>query len=617
VPVYEVDGLGRRLRITAPAPGEFDPVAWAEFTRSTDLFGLDVESTALTPRGVFDPGWRLRLIQFGTAGEAWVLDVADPAQEAAAAGLLAAARFVTHTPYDVRSVWAHFRVALGQRVLDTHLISKIINPDERAGHDLKGLATRHLDGGLQRGEDELHAWFAEHAPAGHRRGHRQRERWGWDHIPAGEPVYAVYAGLDAIYCRHLLRVLLRQVRGVEHIAHIEHWLSAQCTGVSLRGIRLDLPYVRALLASVERQAAAAEDRITAGLGFPSRSPKFAAWVDDHGPVPGTGRTPTGRLKITASIDGITQVAPAVLKAAEAWPAAERDLLAARDVIARTANVLSNLRQFLACADPDGYVHPDINTLRARTARMSVTNPALQTLRKPGEDPGSGRLRHCFMADPGYVLVTCDFAQVEVRVTAALSRDERLMRAILAGEDVHDVTARALYGPGFTKTQRTIGKRATFGTIYGGGARALAAQTGVRESEAAGIIARWRRAYPKVGQYATRVSQADPVVTATGRRIPADPARRYANINYAVQSASRDLLVQAVYDLLTRHDLAHALWLMVHDEVILHVPAADAERVRALLEQAMTFDFRGVPITAEAEVLGTHWGKVPEDEAEAA
>ena len=109
----------------------------------------------------------------------------------------------------------------------------------------------------------------------------------------------------------------------------------------------------------------------------------------------------------------------------------------------------------------------------------------------------------------------------------------------------------MYGDGFTDEQRTISKRATFGTIYGGGARALAAQTGVSEDTARQVIARWRRTYPRVIAYGKRLAALAEVVTASGRRIPADPARPYANANYAVQSTARDLLLAAVYTLVTR------------------------------------------------------------------
>ena len=271
-------------------------------------------------------------------------------------------------------------------------------------------------------------------------------------------------------------------------------------------------------------------------------------------------------------------------------------------MSKASNLIANLRGFLAAADPAGRVHPQVNTLRAKTARMSITNPALQTLKK--HDP---RLRRCFTADPGHVLISCDFSQVEVRVAAALADDPTLEQVIMSGADIHDATAALMYGEGFTDEQRTISKRATFGTIYGGGARALASQTGVSEDTARQVIQRWRRTYPRVIAYGRRLAELAEVVTASGRRIPADPARPYANANYAVQSTARDLLLAAVYTLVTRYQVG-GLWLFVHDEIIVQAPEHDAERVRGLLERAMTSTFRGLPIVADAKILGPAWGQ---------
>ena len=184
---------------------------------------------------------------------------------------------------------------------------------------------------------------------------------------------------------------------------------------------------------------------------------------------------------------------------------------------------------------------------------------------------------------------------------------RCKQVILSGADIHDATAALMYGEGFTDEQRTISKRATFGTIYGGGARALASQTGVSEDTARQVIQRWRRTYPRVIAYGRRLAELAEVVTASGRRIPADPARPYANANYAVQSTARDLLLAAVYTLVTRHQVG-GLWLFVHDEIIVQAPDHDAERVRGLLERAMTSTFRGLPIVAEAKILGPAWGQ---------
>ncbi|MFD0659577.1 DNA polymerase [Thermocatellispora tengchongensis] len=546
------------------------------------------------------------MVQLASARHAWVLDPADPAQRAAVRAVLAdpGRRFVTHTNYDPLAVWAAFGIALGQRVIDTHLISKLIDPDERAGHGLKELTGRHLDDGLVQAEAALHARMRALAPPGHRAGNAWLA-WGWNHLPTTDEAYVVYAGLDAIYVRRLLPVLLRHCLAFTHLVRMEQWLAARATAITIRGLLLDRPYTTALLGDLQREHAAAENRIRGVLGCPGGSPRFAAWLDDRltaAGITGMPRTDTGRLQVTA--DTLTALTE---RHAAALPREVAELVTARLAMARTSNLIANLKAFLRAADHHGRVHPQINTLRAKTARMSITGPALQTLKK--HDP---RLRHCFRADPGHVLISCDFSQVEVRVAAALSGDLTLRRVIASGVDIHDATAELMYGPGYTKEQRTISKRCTFGTLYGGGATALAAQTGVTPEVARQVIDRWQSTYPHVIAYTKRLARQSEVITPSGRRIPADPARGYANGNYMVQSTARDLLLAAVYTFATRHPEAR-LWLFVHDEVIIQAPEADAERLRDALREAMTTNFRGVPILADAEILGTHWGRLPDQE----
>ena len=283
----------------------------------------------------------------------------------------------------------------------------------------------------------------------------------------------MYAGLDAIYVRRLLPVLLAACGPFAHLARLDTWLAAQATGITVRGLRLDTGYTRGLLADLEAEHAAADAQITAALGCPGGSPKFAEWLDaqrhrggHHRPAPHPDRPVAGHRRHARRPAGRARRHGRCPREPPTWSRA-------RLAMSKASNLIANLRGFLAAADPAGRVHPQVNTLRAKTARMSITDPALQTLKK--HDP---RLRRCFTADPGHVLISCDFSQVEIRVAAALADDPTLKQVILSGADIHDATAALMYGEGFTDEQRTISKRATFGTIYGGGARALASQTGV-------------------------------------------------------------------------------------------------------------------------------------------
>jgi DNA polymerase I len=611
------------LTIHAPRPGEFDAGAFSAFTAPELVLGLDMESTALTDVGMFDPDWALRLVQFGTTDTAWVLDMTDPAQWAAAQLVLSCPShyFVTHTNTEVVAVWQAFGIAISQRILDTHLLSKIKNPDERAGHDLKELSGRYLDDVLIEAEAALYRWFASEAPKG-QRGSLQCVYWGWSNVPADLPEYVIYAGLDAIYTRRLLPELLAQVAQVGHIVHMDHWLAAQTTGTTIRGLRLDLDYTRELLAEYRARLREADDRIRDTLGFPARSPKFARWVDAHGnipdEVPRTDKNQDLQLTTDDRAGSTKVIHPLVAAAAQdpdVWSDLDRDMLAAREVVAQTANTVSNLENFLRYADPDGRVHPTINTLRAKTARMSIVRPGMQTLKKPDEEvPGTDRLRRCFIADEGYVFVASDFAQVEIKGLAAHTRDPRLRHILASGQKIHHVTSVALFGENYNSSQKTYAKNATFCCAYGGGARAHSTQAGTPIESSIVIVRDWHNTYRYVKPYAKWLERFEVIVTGSGRRIPADPGRPYASLNYDIQSTCRDMMMQCLYDLFTEHpELASTLWLLVHDEVVLMVRAEDAQRVAKLLAAAMNFTYRGVQITAEAEVIGPRWG-LPEQEA---
>ena len=413
---------GHTMTVHAPRPGELDPAALAAFTAAEPVLGLDVETSAMDDHGprFFAPGFTVRLVQFGSEREAWVLDMADPGQRDAAAAVLAdpARRFVTHTPFDVLAVWSALGIPLGQRVADTHLLSKLLDPDERAGHGLKELVGPAPGRRAQ--------------PTRRRRCTRGCGRWP---RPGTGPGTAGCGGAG-ITCPPTMR----------HTSCTPGWTpstsAACCRSCSQRARRsrtwpgwipgwppkppgspsAGCGWTPAMPAACWPTSKPSTPPPTRGSrrrsAAPARSPKFADWLDGQAAAAGiTGlpRTPTGRLQVTAdTLAALLDTPPAAL------PAGAAGLARARLAMSKASNLIANLRGFLAAADPAGRVHPQVNTLRAKTARMSITNPALQTLKK--HDP---RLRRCFTADPGHVLISCDFSQVEIRVAAALADDPTL------------------------------------------------------------------------------------------------------------------------------------------------------------------------------------------------
>lgn len=573
---------------------------WDAFTRSDDLFGLDVESTAFDDDGArfWSPDYRVRLVQFGTADRAYVLRPNVPAEREAIEAFLRTGHFVTWSAYDVLAVWTAFGVALGTRVVDGLLLALLLEPGVAVDHDLKSVSADLIDDGLVLAQTALHDEFARLLPKGSgiRRGTKQMITWGFSNVPLSSEPYLLYAGLDAIYARRLWPLLVEACGDFPGLVRMENWLAAQTTGATIRGMLLDVETTQANLDEISVEVAAARERIEERCGFAALSPKRVDWLAERG-VEFDRLTKTGQ----PSLD--KEALPGLLARYGDVPEVG-DLLRDTYTLSTLSNLKTNLTNFLKAADASGRVHPNIKTLRAHTGRMSITAPAMQTLSK-----SDTRLRGAFLADPGYVLISADFANVELRVAAALSGEEKMIQAFRNGEDLHGVTTDLIYGPGAhdDPKKRAIGKKANFLTVYGGGAKALHTQGGLPLDQARDVISRFREAYPTLTRWGWDTAEIEGyVVTDSRRHIPVDPDRAYASSNYLIQSTARDLLVEAYFRYVEATGRVNDLWLMVHDEILLHVPEADAESAAHNLQAAMTTTYRGIPITSDVTVLGEKW-----------
>ena len=261
--------------------------------------------------------------------------------------------------------------------------------------------------------------------------------------------------------------------------------------------------------------------------------------------------------------------------------------------------------FLELKDKDDRLHPWVNSLQARTARMSVSRPPLQQL--PSTD---AMIRRCIIPDEGYAMIAADYSQIEMRVLAALSQDKAMTEAILSGVDLHDYTAEKLFGAGFTKEQRKLAKGVGFGKVYGGGATTLARQTGADYNDVMRAIRAYDETFTGVKKYSNRLQASAErgkreVITRTGRHLPLDRDRIYAATNYVVQSTARDVLAQAVVDLFDK-GLGRYLLLPIHDEVLGQAPVKEANEIVQEIKEVMQRDFDGVPLAADASVYGSTW-----------
>lgn len=238
---------------------------------------------------------------------------------------------------------------------------------------------------------------------------------------------------------------------------------------------------------------------------------------------------------------------------------------------------------------------------AATGRMSSSAIPLQNIPKS--------LRHLFLAEPGRVLIQCDLDRAEPSVAAWLSGDRRLASDLRDG-DVYQSLADRL---GIERGQAKI---VLLSLLYGKGIRALAYDLEVSEETASDIKDDLLDAYPDLARWMRQTTRAARrgrgVTTAFGRHIPLDRDDAYRAVNYAAQGTAAGVLLGMV-DAIIDHPLLgeDALWLAVHDEMILQVPEADDyDEVLAAFGECMTFDADGIRISGTPTVLGTRWAPTP-------
>lgn len=250
------------VTVTAPVAGEFSRYAFEQAFPKGGVYGLDVEGTYLGPLAHWDPDFEIRLVQFATEDQAFVLDLADRFQMIAAIDLLADTTtwFCSHTPMDVLAVFTRLGVDITKRNIDTRVLAKMADPDSLGGLDLKTLATKYGMPQLAEADHLLDAKFLQLWKSAGGRGNAKKAkgkdeddheendvaRYGWSAIPVDDETYLVYAGLDAIACRRLLPQLARDTHAPKELLDVEIWLAGQANRIQLRGMRVDIDRLKAL-----------------------------------------------------------------------------------------------------------------------------------------------------------------------------------------------------------------------------------------------------------------------------------------------------------------------------------------------------------------------------------
>ncbi len=275
----------------------------------------------------------------------------------------------------------------------------------------------------------------------------------------------------------------------------------------------------------------------------------------------------------------------------------------------------------------GRIHATFNQTVAATGRLSSADPNLQNI--PIRTPEGRRIREAFVAEPGNLLLSADYSQIELRVLAHLSQDPTLIDTFRRGEDVHDRTSREIFGPLSAVPrdgQRRISKMVNYALLYGKGSFTLAKDIGVSRKEAEKFIEAYFARYPKVRAFIdgtiAKARETGHVRTLLGRlrRLPDLRSKNYPvraeaerqAMNTPVQGSAADLIKKAMVDLhreLRTRGMRSRLILQIHDELLLEVPEGEAEAARALVTEVMEGALKlDVPLVADARV-GKNWAEV--------
>jgi DNA polymerase I len=252
----------------------------------------------------------------------------------------------------------------------------------------------------------------------------------------------------------------------------------------------------------------------------------------------------------------------------------------------------------------GRIHTSYNQTVAATGRLSSSNPNLQNI--PIRTLEGKRIRQAFIADPGCVLISADYSQIELRVLAHLCEDETLLEAFASDEDIHTRTASDVFGvfpQMVSPDMRRQAKVINFGILYGMSAFGLAKELGVPQKTAQAYIDGYFARYQKVRAYLDSILEGARrdgfVCTILNRRrylpelksaIPS--VRQFAErmaINAPIQGSAADLIKVAMVNidhLFAGKKLSARLIMQVHDELVVEAPAAEKDEVIALVKKEM-------------------------------
>lgn len=503
--------------------------------------------------------------------------------------------------YDIK-VLAKYNVVVKGKLFDTMLAHYLINPDMR--HNMDVLAETYLNYTPISIETLL--------------GKNGKNQLSMSDVPLEKQTeYAVEDADVTLQLKEHFENELGEANTQKLFDEIEVPLLRVLAAMELEGINLDEGFLNSLSEQLETDIKALETKIytEAGEEFNIASPKQLGDIlfDKLKLVDKPKKTKTGQYATSEDVLSYLAKDHAIIQ----------HILDFRG--------LSKLKSTYVDALPTqvepstGRVHTDYMQTVAATGRLSSNNPNLQNI--PIRTERGRQVRKAFIPrNDDYVLLAADYSQIELRIIAALSKEETMISAFKNGEDIHASTASKVFNVALeevTREQRSNAKTINFGIIYGVSAFGLSNQTDLSRSESKELIDTYYETYPKLRKYISEqidfARENGYVQTVLGRRrylndinsrnaVVRGAAERNA-VNAPIQGSAADIIKIAmikIYEKLQAGNFKTKMLLQVHDELVFDVYKPELETIKNLvkteMENAYTLD---VPLDVELGV-GNDW-----------
>ena len=479
---------------------------------------------------------------------------------------------------DVKSLLKSVKAENPDAVFDAGIAAYLLNP-LKSSYTYDDMAKEYLDGRIFPTKEELLG--------------KTSLQKAWEEGAQGLTSWTCYMAYTALACQEPMCEALKEAQMWDVYTQIELPLiftldSMEKWGICVKGEELKAYGERLNIRIKELEKLIWEQ---AGEEFNINSPKqLGVILFEKMGIKGGKKTKTG---YSTAADILEKLAPehAIVK----------DILEYRQLTKLKSTYADGLSSVIG---EDGRIHSTFNQTITATGRISSTEPNLQNIPVRME---LGRLiRKVFVPEDGYVFLDADYSQIELRVLAHMSGDEKLIQAYSQAQDIHRMTASEVFHIPFeevTDLQRRNAKAVNFGIVYGISSFGLSQDLSITRKEAAEYIEKYFESYPKIKGFLDSLVEEGKekgyVTTMFGRRRPIPELKssnfmqrsfgERAAMNSPIQGTAADIIKIAmnhVYKRLKEEGLKSRLVLQVHDELLIETSKEEIAQVSTILEEEM-------------------------------